>query len=248
MQFSDTTNKNGLIQECEFWCNLGDGTISGDTTLLAQFTSRINRGFDRVMPLLLSHSDKIRWDDVNHTDHPIGTVNIVSGQHDYQMLVDDNGLSILNITDVMILDSATATEYRRLRRVTLDDPRALTIMSPNPSQSGIPSMFVEKDNVIFLGNKPNYSATAGMKLFFERAQSYFAANDTTKTPGIPQQFHMLLALYGAYDWLCVNKPENGILLGEIKAEIARQRTDLERSINSRNPTRRRLIAAQTDSV
>ena len=38
--FSDTTNKNGLIQECEFWTNLGDGTISGDTTLLAQFTDR----------------------------------------------------------------------------------------------------------------------------------------------------------------------------------------------------------------
>lgn len=240
MQFSDTSNKNGLIQECEFWTNLGDAAISGDTTLLKQFASRINRAYDAIMPLILSFGDKMRWDDTNHTDHPIGTFNIVSGQNDYELLVDDNSLSILNITDVMILPGSSATEYVRLRRMTLDDPRALRAMSPNPADSGIPSAFVEKDNVVFFDVKPNYSATSGGKLFFERVADYFTAADTTQTPGIPAPFHVLLALYASLDYLLVHKPENKMLITRVEARIAQMRKDLDRAITDRNPIRRRV--------
>ena len=57
MQLSDTTNKNGLLQECEFWCKLPDGSITGTTLLLKQFVNRLNRAYDRVMPILLSGGD-----------------------------------------------------------------------------------------------------------------------------------------------------------------------------------------------
>jgi hypothetical protein len=194
MQFSDTSTKQGLIQECEFWTNLGDANISSDTTLLKVFTNRLNRAFDNVLPLVLSRSDKLRWDDPNHTDHPIATFNITSGTNDYEMLTDDNGLSILNITDVMILPSATATAYAELRRITMDDPRALRALSPNTTDIGIPSAFVEKGNIVFFDVTPNYNATAGGKVFFERIPDYFASSDTTQSPGIPAQFHPLLPL------------------------------------------------------
>jgi hypothetical protein len=248
MQFSDTTNKNGLIQECEFWTNVGDAAISGDTTLLKQFTSRINRAYDKVMPLLLSYGDKMRWDDINHTDLPIGTFDISTSANNFQFLSDDNGLSILNITEVMILQSATATEYVPLRRMTLDDPRALRAMSPNPTDTGIPSAFVEKDNTVFFDVTPSYNATAGGKLFFERIPDYFTSADTTQTPGIPAQFHNLLALYASHDWLAVNKPQNGVLLGEINKEIERQRKDLEKAINVRSRSRRRAVGLTTNAV
>src|SRR4051794_15879939 len=111
MQLSDIELKQGLIQECEFWTNLGDGIITGDNALLLRFLSRLNRAFDKVLPIVLSRTDKMRWDDVNHTDYPIATFDIENGVGDYQFLTDENGNSILNITDVMILQSATATEY-----------------------------------------------------------------------------------------------------------------------------------------
>lgn len=248
MQFSDTSTKQGLIQEIEFWTNLGDGVVSGDTTLLKQFTNRLNRAYDSVLPLIMLMGDKMRWDDLNHTKHPIGTFNITSGTGDYELLSDEQGNSVLNITDLMILPSSSSTEYAPLTRLTLDDPRALRAMSPNPSYVGIPSAFVEKDNVVFFDVVPNYSATAGGKIFFERAPSYFAYTDTTKMPGIPSPFHPLLALHAAKDWLTVNKPENQVLIAEIKAEIAKQEANLSKAIQLRNPIRRRISGTRTKSI
>lgn len=248
MVFNDTSTKQGLIQECEFWTNLGDGVISGDTTLLKVFTNRLNRAFENVLPLVLSKSDKLRWDDSNHTDHPIATFDIESGTNDYELLTDDNSLSILNLTDVMILPASSSTEYSRLRRMTLDDPRALRALSPNPSDTGIPSAFVEKGNIIFFDVTPNYDATAGGKVFFERVPSYFASSDTTKTPGIPAPFHQLLALYASLDWILVNKPEAVTLITRIEARIAQTRADLKNYAEQRNPTRRRVLGARTNSI
>lgn len=248
MAFSDTTNKNGLIQECEFWTNLGDGTISGDATLLKQFANRLNRAFDNVLPLVLSTGDKLRWDDTNHADHPIATFDITSGTHDYQFLTDDNSLSILNITDVMILPSSSSTEYTRLHRMTLDEPRALNAMDPNPADIGIPWAFVEKNNTIFLYPEPNYSATNGGKIYFERVPDYFTSADTSQTPGIPAPFHPLLALYASLDWLLVFKPENSMLISRIEARIAQMRRDLKKATDLRNPVRRHVVGARPRSI
>ena len=64
MQFNNTTTKDGLIQEFEFWTNLGDGTVSGDAVLLPQVTNRFNRSFDRIMPRVLSHDTNQRTSEL----------------------------------------------------------------------------------------------------------------------------------------------------------------------------------------
>ena len=237
MVFSNTTDKNGGIQTMEFWTGLGDAGISGDSTLLKVMTSRVNASFDSIMPKLLSFSDTIRWDDTNHTDLPIGTLNLVSGQVDYTVAEDDNSLDILNLTNVRILQSATDTEYVDLQRIYIDDPLAPEVMSPNPSNTGIPSHYLERGNTIFLYPEPNYSATAGIKLFFEREQSYFASTDTTKEPGIPKPFHELLFLMAALDWLLVNKPESSVLITRLELRIREKQIQLDNLISARNPMR-----------
>lgn len=248
MVFSDTTSKSGLIQEAEFWTGLGDAGISGDPTLLKQFTSRINRAFERIMPLLLSYGDKMRFDDPNHTDYPIGFFDIVSGVGDYTFPTDENGNSILNVTDLLILDGPTQTEYRKLDRMTLDDPDAQFAMTPNPTHVGIPTKFLEYNGTVFLFPKPNYNATAGGKLFFERQHSYFIDTDTTKAPGIPLPFHQLLALHASLDWLSVYKPDKTAALSKISGEIQRQERSIEASISNRNPLRRRAVGARARSI
>jgi hypothetical protein len=249
MQLSDSTNKNGLIQECEFWTKLGDGAISGNALLLKQFVNRLNRSYDRLMPLLLSRGDTMRWDDtVNHTKHPVATFNITSGTGDYQFLSDEQGNSILNIVALHILPSSSSTEYQELRTLTLDDPRANRAMYPNPSAVGVPSAYVERNSTIFFDVVPNYSATAGGKLFFERSPSYFSASTLTQTPGIPEAFHPLLALYAALDWNIVNIPTNQVLIVQLQREIERQRIDLDVLINKKNPTRRRVVGVRTTAI
>jgi len=246
MVFNATATKDGIIQTIEFWTRMEDAAISGNATLLLQMTGRVNAGFDTLMPLLLSFTDKIRWDDINHTDRPIGTVNIVSGQADYSFAEDgtdvsDGGpLDILNITDVRILQSSTDTEYKTLEKLTLNDEKALDAMSPNPSVSGKPTHYLEVNNTIYLYPEPDYSATSGLKIFFEREQHYFLSTDTTAEAGIPKPFHELLALYPALDWNVVNRPTDTGLINELKLRIARKENEIRDMISLKAPTRNRL--------
>jgi len=235
-QCSDTTNKTGLIQRFEFWARLKDGSVTG--TLLKQVTDRLNAGMEKIMPLLLSYSDYIRWDDTeNHTDRPIGTVNLVSGQADYTIKTDANSLDILNINAVRVLRSASGTEYSTLKRMTMDDERALDAMSPNPSNSGIPEYFLENGNNLFLYPEPNYSATDGIKLFFQREHNYFVSTDTTQESGLPKIFDELLVLHAARDYIAVNRTDDPRLLNEITTQIRRMEKDLKNFIDLRNPTK-----------
>lgn len=48
MQFSDTTNKNGVIQRVEFTLELPDGAISGDSTLLKYVTALANDTYQEI--------------------------------------------------------------------------------------------------------------------------------------------------------------------------------------------------------
>lgn len=240
MPFSDTSAKSGILQAIEFWTNLGDGGITNDATLLKIFTARVNDAFDRLMPLLLSYSDKLRFDDSNNTDLPSGTLSMVSGQPDYTISVDDNGLKILNITDVRILTSATGATFITLEKLTIDDARVLDAMKPNSTDTGIPTAYLERGNTIFLYPNPNYSATNGIRIFFEREASYFASTDTTKQPGIPRPFHTLIPLYASYDWLLVNKPANAELITRIEAQIRTREQSLKDLISMRYPTRQRI--------
>jgi hypothetical protein len=248
MQLSDTTNKNGLIQECEFWCRLPDGTISGTSLLLKVFVNRLNRAYDRVLPILQSGFDTMKWDDtVNHTKHPVATFDISSGIGDYQFLSDQQGNSILNIVAVHILVSSSATEFTPLDKLTLDDVRALQAMSPNPSMTGIPSAFVERNSTIFFDVVPNYSATAGGKLFFERSPSYFTSDNLTKTPGIPEYAHVLLAQEASIDWLAVNKPNDTNLIQHLINERDKSQRALKNLIDKKHPTRRRVYSATSST-
>jgi hypothetical protein len=248
MVFNDTTNKNGILQECEFWTGLGDGTITGDTTLKAQFTSRVNQAFDRLSPLLYSWSDYLKWDDTNNTDLPSATFNIVSGQADYVFSEDDNSLDILNIVAVRILPSGDATAYTDLRMIDMGDPRAVDAIAPNSNETGVPDVVLKRGNTLHFNPIPNYDATAGGKILFERETSYFAASDTVKERGIPKPFHGLLPLYASHDWLVVNKPANQMLITRLETQIQKREAALDRAMRARHPSQRIMRPAITPYI
>lgn len=238
MQFNDTTNKNGLIQVFERLTRMPDGTVAG--TLLKQVTAQINEAFEDILPFLLAFNDQIRWDDTNHTDAPIGYVNIVSGQADYKITQDDNSLDILNMVGVRILQSTTATEYVALERMLPDDERAADAMSPNPSITGVPTHFLEMNNTLYFYPEPNYAKTSGIELFFQRQQDYFESTDTTQTPGIPKPFHKLLVIIAALEWTLVNRSKDGNLITRLEDMRDKKIKDLKTMIALRNPSKVRM--------
>ncbi len=233
MVFSDTTNKNGVIQSIEFWTGLGDGAISGDATLLSIMTSRVNQAFDRIYPNLFAYLKTAGFDDTNNIGDPVKLIDIVSGTGAYTALTDDNSLDILVITSLGILGSATATDYSYITKVPADDKDAPKFISPQASSTGSPSRAMIIGNKIYFDIVPDYSVTSGIKIEFNREFSRFVSTDTTKEPGIPKPFHELLSVYASHDWIVVNKPSNTTLITRLEAEIGRRERDLDNFIASR---------------
>jgi len=240
MVFNDVTNKQGIIQSIEFWAGFQDGDISGDTTLLGVFTNRVNRRLDRYLGLLGAGSHYAKLDDTNYSDHPFSYFDINAGIHDYQFLTDEDGNAITDMTAVLVKASATATTYTKLDRKTLDDSNAEFIMSPTVTQGGVPTAYLERNNTVFLDPSPNYNASQGGKLFYKRVPSYFVTTDSTKEPGIPSQFHELLAIASAYDWLLVHKPNALVEITRVEQQLDKFEKEFRTYVELRNPTNNRI--------
>ena len=99
MNYSDTTNKDGIIQTIEELCDLGDTYISGDSTRLKQFTARINRVSSLVWHIIHKATGNWQYDDNNNTDLPFATTNLVLGQRRYTLPSDALTIQRIEIKD-----------------------------------------------------------------------------------------------------------------------------------------------------
>lgn len=198
-QFSDTSTKLGLIQDCEMklFGDSGYGQISGNTNRLYQFTARINSGQDRFAYLAMTADGRWQWDDTNNTDYPEATTNIVSGQRDYQFALEH-----MEIEKVLIKDSSGVWKLLDKTIDTSDkyDKDARAYLENNTGNSGTPSSYDKRGNTIFLQAIPNYNSTNGLKVIFKRGPNYFVYTDTIKVPGFASIFHDYLSLWASADY------------------------------------------------
>jgi hypothetical protein len=114
MVFSDTTNKNGAIQLCEFYCALGDGGISGDTTLLKRFTALLNIAGSEVWHLIFALNGGWKYDDSNYTDLPQATQTLTAGTAKYAL-----PSTALTVARIEVLDSKGV--YHKLEPMRLEE-------------------------------------------------------------------------------------------------------------------------------
>ena len=188
LQFSDTTNYNGLIQRFEL--RIGGesalGSVSGNTIKLKLATVDFNIALDDYNYLAIEHSGMWQWDDFNHSKYPIIKANIVASQRDYSFTTDEQGYYILDIYKVAILTSATATLYTDIEPVDEQDQDDSSGFINESTTTGIPTKYGKTANGIFFDVLPNYAATSGIKLYTNREANHFISSDTTKVPGIPQ--------------------------------------------------------------
>lgn len=234
--FSDTTNKNGLIQMCELYTHLGDTTISGDTTtLLKQFTFLLNNAYDEVLPLVFAADGRWQWEDFNHTTLPIATTNIVSGQRDYGFTTDSAGASVLRIDKVAIKQDATTSDYTIIHQIDQNDGTgaAKRLIEDNSDNTGIPTGYDLVGGSIILNPEPDYAATSGLKIWYSRTPDYFSSTDTTQTPGIPDMFHSLLALIASHEWMFSQDPTETTTISRLEQKIAEKKMELSKFINLR---------------
>lgn len=200
MVYNDTTNKNGLLQRCEFWTDLGDATISGTAVLKAQFTQSLNNWYHKVVTMILNSQDEWDFDDSNHTDFPILTTSLVANQQDYSIPASEKVLKIKRIE--VSYDGTNWNKAEPLDIGEIGDATNTTTIAGSFSKSE-PYYDIQYGS-IFLYPIPDTAVTGGLKVWWTREIDEFTTSDTTQEPGIDEPFHEMLPLGASFDY-CVAK-------------------------------------------
>lgn len=191
MVFSDTTYNLGIVQQVRNFMRVDSSQWS-----TAKIVNSVNNYLDRVAGYAIGADRRFQWDDTNQTKLPIGTTNLVANQSDYSFLTDEQGNRILTLTRIDIQNSVGDwTQLRPIDQFEVDG--ALDEFYSTPAQP----IYYDKiaDNIIRLYPTPSTSVTSGIKFYFQRTPSYFAATDTTKEPGVAPILHRGFVISAAYD-------------------------------------------------
>ena len=201
LTLSNTTTRKGIIQLIEDLTTTQSASTSSYPKLTK--TRDINNALAKYAQLAISSQGRWQFDDTNHTDYPIISTNLVSGQQDYSFTTDETGNQILDIERVEVIDSGGIAHL-----LTPIDSSDLTntAMTEYMKNGGIPTKYDKTSNGIFLYPASNYNATNGLKIYTSRTPSYFIGDDSDDTtkPGIPDVFHEYLAMRPAY-YYCLQK-------------------------------------------
>jgi hypothetical protein len=206
IQFSQTASPyKGLVQfyEKEIGANYGD--VSSNAEKLGEFTARVNKALDDYLLLWAKSAGTWQGDDINQTNYPIITTNIVSGQRDYSFTDDSGSNRIIDVSQVLILRSATDTNYELIYPIDeLRYPLSDILLNTN---TGTPFQYGKLANGIFLDPVPSYNAASGIKMIVNREGSYFTTSDTLKIPGVPA-YHEYFYLKPAYEYAQIHSLSN----------------------------------------
>lgn len=190
MQFSDTTNKLGLVEDVDFLCDTDSTSYP-----TADKTRHINHWYHLTSVKIWRASGTWEFDDSNKTDLPIATTTMVASQNDYAL-----PSTALKVLGVEVKDSGG--NWARIKPI--DNSELRSTITDFEKNDGLPQYYDIIGNSIFLYPAPTSTDTTltnGLKIYLARTVDNFAASDTTKTPGFAEDFHRLLSYGAAYDFL-----------------------------------------------
>ena len=193
MQFSDTSNKLGLVEDVTF---LLGGVNTTDYTTKDR-ARNINEHQRKVWHDIFTAYAGWRYDDTNQTDLPQATEDLVSGTATYAL-----PSAALTIQNVEVKDASG--NWLRLRPVPAEIINETQAINEFLSSDGTPSFYRLLDDTIELFPESNYNSTAGLKVYFDRDMVNFANDDTTKTPGFASPYHRVLSTGAALDYATAN--------------------------------------------
>lgn len=216
MQFSDTTDNQGLVQDTRWLVG-----ASASTYPIADVTRNINRRHEEAVSYIFEADGRWQYTDSNNTEG-IYTDDLVSGTQAYDLAVTH-----LKVTRVEIKDADG--NYSRLN--VLDQNDVLTTLTDYERTDGIPRFYDLVGNKIYLYPAPNYASTDGLKLWFQTGPSLFTSTDTTKVPGFASIFHRYLSLGAALDYANAKQLDNR---SRLKEELDALRETMQAYYNRRN--------------
>ena len=205
MQFSDTSTKQGILEDITFWTGM-------DTTQYptADRTRNVNRHFLDIVRAILECDGAWEFDDTHKTDQPTLTANLADGQQDYELPKS------LTTNPTTLQGGATAGSILKIHRVEIQDAAGNWTKLEQLDQRNIPIALDEyfkndaipvqydlRGNSLFLYPAPlaaSVTLVAGLKIYISREPYTFLATDTTREPGIAEPFHRILSWGASFDW------------------------------------------------
>lgn len=198
MDFSNTTTKDGILQNCESLCGLGNAGITGNPILLLKFTGYTNQSLDRIATEILTVDKNWRWDDIaSYGNYSVATTDLVDGQRDYVLPRATNSSDISTLWKmykVRLKDSNG--EWYDLKPLASDEAET--------SPEGRPTKYRLLGNSIRLSDIPDTNSltlSGGIQVWFQRQYVKFVSTDTTKQPPIMSNYHHLIELYASHKYL-----------------------------------------------
>lgn len=233
MYFNPTDKSNSIIADIDFLL-FGDGSTFNSEYSLADRTRNVNISLDEVVSELFKADPNFMWDDITNSDFPIATIDLTANQDHYtipdeslvihRMRVKDSSGNYLTLTPVM--------------------RRELTDSELN--STGTPSKYYKIDNALFPIPIPDYGASAGVELEFQRGANHFLTTDTDKKPGFNPQYHQYLSIGAALRYALANgmKEKASILISEKE----RIRGSIQEHYARRSPDDRTRLRLKKASV
>lgn len=189
MEFSNTANSQGLIEDVDFLC--GSNSSSYPTV---HKTRNINQAYQDVTRLIWEVSDDWQYDDSNATDIPLAYGTLVHSQQNYEFPTDAQKVRRIEIKDVN-------GEWVKLSPM---DYRDVDVALPEfQSDAGLPMFYDMIGRSIFLYPTPSSAyctLASGMAVYVDRNVTLFTTASTTASPGFAPQFHRILSLQAALDF------------------------------------------------
>jgi len=231
LKFSDSSLKSGIVEMID--ANCGTNSVNYPIT---EKTRDINLALDRAFALIFQVGGTWQFDDSSHTDYPIITTDIVSGQRDYSFTTDETGNLILDIYKVMVADSNGI-----FFEVFPTDQQGNVPLSMTDGQNttGSVQTYDKTGNGIFLDLIPNYNRTGGLKIWISRTGSYFTCGTTMdamtsaqalKKPGFAGLFHEYCVLRPSFQYAYRKDKKNVNIL---KSEMLEMENEIQNYYKSR---------------
>lgn len=199
LQLTGSNTNQDLASEINVLCGLDND----DTTEypLADKVRRLNGALEEVVAEIINADGDWQFDDTNHTDLPVGTINLVASQQSYTFMDE-----FLSLEQVRVKNADGF--FQVLKPI---DPKEF---KPNPVEeyfqdTGLPTHYDKIGDTILLYPSPTAATTtltAGLKVNFKRTIDYFTTSDTTQKPGIPTTHHILLAYMAAIPYCLLYRP------------------------------------------
>jgi hypothetical protein len=191
MQFSDTSTKQGIVEDISFLLGLDINAYP-----LADRTRNANQRMAMVWQMIFESYGGWQFMDDNVSDAttgiPYANQNLTSGTGLYVLPTGS-----LTINQVSILNSGGNRE--NLVPITYEEFQKMGADAGFTSNS-TPHYYILQGDVIRLLPIPNYSSTNGLRIYFDQGMSNFTAADTTKVPGFASIFHRMISIGAALDY------------------------------------------------